>query len=561
MAHYLNAISPCAVTAFKDAGLEYIALQAENFLENNLLESVDEDVMEELDDVVKQNQLARFPFARSGRAELLLHERYPELAQDIEEERQRRAKEMAFKANQREEERKLSSSLKGRFGSLEDFSSFSPSVEKSAARRRTSRNQPFSPDLRPKSTQADLMFDMDDDDEGPVDSPSIRPRRTTDIRGQSEIDLIPSLSGSYRDEKPKASGRASWIPLSVQTGTPPVSSSADAKPSATPPEKSGNPWAPAALPTAKLDLREIMGESIPGPSALSAGLAAQKVRDATKPQQAKISQKERKKQQQLQAEQASKSPLIKTPWEKPAADTASPWKTVSKAPKPSAEDLIPEQPLTASSTAKPLIAAVASAKTISRRTQSPDTRHSGQSRTPNAAPAVRPPPKQTATAPPTTSTFSVDDPTKRITPHSKSYFKPASKSESTLGLGMNDIIEMERRKLEAVKEAAAKRSLMEIQQEQEFQEWWDAESRRTQEEEARRQVNQKEREDGKARGRRGRGPKARGGRGGGVGSTASIAAAAPGAAEGDTRQQSHDAGRGRGARRGRGRGGPAKVPT
>lgn len=522
---------------------------------------MDEDVLEELDDVVRGNQLARFPFARSGRAELLLHEQYPELAQDIEEERQRRAKEMAFKANLREEERKLSTSLKGRFGSLEDFSSFSPSTDKSAAKRRTSRNQPFSPDLRPKSIQADLMFDMDDDDESPVDSPSIRPRRTNDASGQSEVDLLPSLSGSYRYEKPKATSRASWIPL--HTETPPVSTSADEKPCNTPVEKSINPWAPAALPTAKLDLRQIMGESVPGPSALSAGLAAQKAKDATKPQPSKISQKERKKQQQLQAEQALKAPLARTPWEKPAADAASPWKTVSKTPNNPMKDAVPEQPLTAPPAAKPLVAAVASAKTTSRRTQSPDTRHSGQSRTPITAPPVRPPPKHTSTAPPTTSTFSVDDPSKRIVPHSKSYFKPASKSESTLGLGMNDIIELERRKLEAVKEAAAKRSLMEIQQEQEFQEWWDEESRRTQEDEARRQANQKDREEGKARGRRGgRGSKARGGRGGGAGSAASAAAAITGVAEGDTRQQGHDAGRGRGGRRGgRGRGGPAKAPA
>lgn len=559
MAHYLNAISPCTITAFKDAGLEYVALQAENFLENNLLESLDEEVIEELDAVVRENQLAHYPFARSGRAELLLHEQHPELAQDIEEERQRRAKEMAFKASQKEEERKLSSSLKGRFGSLEDASSFSPSLEKPAGMRRTSRNEPFeSPDLRPKSIQADLIFNMDDDDDDdqrPVDSPSIRPQRIFDIRKQSELDLFPSLSSSYRDEKQKTVDQSSWT--SPQAGTMGV----DGRPAATTPGKSGNPWAPAALPTHKLDLREIMGESSPGQSALSAGLAAQKAKDATKHQQIKLSQKERKKQQQLQAEQASKMPRVKTPWEKPSADaTLSPWKTVPSASKPPVKDAVAEPPSTAPPNPKLLVAAETSAKSISRRTQSPDTRHSGQSRTPTTAPPVRPPPKQTATAPTpgTTSTFSVDDPSKRITPHSRSYFKPAAKSESTLGLGMNDIIELERRKLEAVKEAAAKRSLMEIQQEQEFQEWWDEESRRTQEEEARRMANQKEREDGKARGRRGRGAKARGGRGGGAG-PAPAAVVSTGAAEGQTGQQSRDSGRGRGTRRARGRGGPARV--
>lgn len=567
MAHYLNAISSCSETAFKDAGLEYIALQAENFLENNLLESLDEEVMEELDDVVKENQLARSPFARSGRAELILHEQHPELAQDIDEERQRRAKEMAFKANQKEEERKLSSSLKARFGSLEDLTPSSSSLDKSAGRRRTSRNEPFSPELRPKSTQADLMFKMDDDDEGPVDSPSARPRMVSDNRMQSELDLLPSLSGHYRDEKPKVVGQSSWV--SPQVGTIPVSSRVAGRSPVTTPGKSGNPWAPAALPTAKLDLREIMGESSPGPSALSAGLAAQNAKDAAKPQQAKMSQKERKKQQQLQAEQAAKMPLIKTPWEKSPADaTSSPWKTVSSASKSIITDTVTEQSPMATSNPKPLLAVETTARSISRRTQSPDTRHSGQSRTPTTkAHPVRPHPKHTTTAPtaptpPTTSTFSVDDPTKRITPHSKSYFTPAATSESTLGLGMSDIIELERRKREAVKEAAAKRSLMEIQQEQEFQEWWDEESRRTQEEEAKRLANQKEREEGRARGRRGRGGKVRGGRGGGAGPVTAVGMGTgigTGNGEGEARQQSQEAGRGRGARRGRGRGGPANA--
>ena len=49
---------------------------------------------------------------------------------------------------------------------------------------------------------------------------------------------------------------------------------------------------------------------------------------------------------------------------------------------------------------------------------------------------------------------------------------------------MADIIGQQVREQELVKEAVAKRSLQEIQQEQAFQEWWDQESRRAQEEEA-----------------------------------------------------------------------------
>lgn len=558
MAHYLNAISPCAVTAFKDAGLEYIALQAENFLENNLLESLDEEVIEELDVIVRDNQLAHYPFARSGRAELLLHEQNPELAQDIEEERQRRVKEMAFRTNQREEERKLSSSLKGRFGSLETSSIHSPSLDKQLGRRKSSRNEPFSPELRPKSTQADLMFDMDDD-EGPIDSPSVRPQRMSDGRKQSDLDSLPPLSGLQRDEKQKtiAHSPMSFSPAAATPTQPTLSG----RPAATTPGKSGNPWAPAALPTAKLDLRKLMGESS-GPSALSAGLAAQKAKDAARPQQTKVSQKERKKQQQLQAEQAAKAASLPpaAAWERSSADvTSSPWKIVSSA-KSSLQDT-KEKPLeTAPSNPKPLLAAEVSSKSVARRTQSPDTRHSGQSRTPNTAPPVRPPPKPKTSH--TTSTFSADDPSKPITPHSKSYIKPASKSESTLGLSMADIIDLERRKQEAVKEAAAKRSLMDIQQEQEFSIWWEEESRRTQEEEARRLAIQKEREESKARGRRGRsGKMGRGGRGGAAGPLNEATASTAASQSETARLQGQESGRGRGHRRGRGRGGAARAAS
>lgn len=37
IAHFLNAISPCSMTEFKDAGLEYVTLQMEDMLENYLL--------------------------------------------------------------------------------------------------------------------------------------------------------------------------------------------------------------------------------------------------------------------------------------------------------------------------------------------------------------------------------------------------------------------------------------------------------------------------------------------------------------------------------------------
>lgn len=595
--------------AFKDAGLEYITLQAENFLENHLLENLDEEVIEELDTVVRDNQLVCSPFARSDRAELLLHEQYPHLAQDIDEERQRRVRDMAFKTSQKEEERKLSSSVKGRLGSLEDFTVISP-VQ--GSKTGPGRNEPFSPDLRPKGTQADLMFSMDED-EGPLDSPSIRPQKVPDSRKHSDLDRLPPLASSFHDRKQKAVARS---PLASPPGheqTSPntlgIIGSLGAGATTTP-KKPGNPWASSALPTGKLDLRDIMNEASPGPvtSALSAGLAAQKANEASvlvaKSQQTtKISQKERKRKQQMQAEQATKTaahtPPAKTAWEK-SAESSSPWKIVSKdnsassLPKAAKATELPPaasapQPLT-----KPLVAAETSAKSMPRRTQSPDTRHSGQSRkTPNANTAhpVCPPPKAM------TSTFSSDMSSKPIAPHSKSYIKPVSKSESTLGLSMADIIDQERRNREMVKEAVAKRSLQEIQQEeeelraaQEFEEWWNKESKLAQEAEALRAAREKAGPAGRGRRGRGGGGGAKGKGGGGgkgaaagasgpsgqdAGGTCSVAAGTsdknmPTGTQGETAKSQQQGpleqqGRGRGYhhRRGKGRGGggPAKVSS
>lgn len=557
IAHFLNAISPCSITEFKDAGLEYIALQLENMLENNLLADLDKELLLDLDEVVRDNQLARFPFARSGRAALLLHEQYPNLAQDIDEERQRRVREMAFKASQKEDERKLSSSLKGKFGSLEEFQPSSPAMDKSKGKEAARRNEPFSPDLRPKAVQTDLMFDMDED-EGPIESPSIRPERAIDQRRKTELDQIPPLSESFRGQQSRAPRHSPLgsSPAGLGLASPsPTNRSLD-----TSSLKSGSPWASSKMPTAKLDLREIMGETPPARSALSAGLAAQRAKEtAVKPSQAKLSQKERKRQQQLQAEQAvqvAQASSDRAAWEKSSTGIKSPpWKAVSSGPKLPPKDNIADAPKSAPPNTKPLVAAEASAKSIPRRTQSPDTRHSGQSRTPAATPPIRPPPRSTST-----STFSADMSNKPVTPHSKSYIKPAAKSEPIIGLSMADIIDQERRNVESVKEAVAKRSLMEIQQEQAFQEWWEEESRRTQEEEARRSTREKEREEGKSsKGRRGRSGKPRGGRGGGA-SAPNPSAGAAGAEGEAARQQNQDQGRGgRSNRRGRGRGGVAKT--
>jgi inhibitor of Bruton tyrosine kinase len=531
IAHMLNEVSPYTITKFKEAGLEYICLQTENLLENHLLDDLDEDLLLELDQVTRENQTARHPVVRSGRADLLLHERYPDLAGDIDEERQRRVREMAYRARHKDDERKLSSSLKassykGRAASLEDTLAMSRTPDRTR-RQSSGRNAPFSPDLRPKDSRVDLMFEMEEGEESSALNNTLA---TPSGNISTDLAIEPLQLSEATSQRVTRGGRNIEASPDPGMSSPPMSSppippatSPHPSPSALSPSSPAtrSPWArSAALPTAKLDLRQIMSESSkPAPSALSAGLAAQGSKPAaSRPTTSKVSQKERKKQQQEQAVQAviaKAEPQI--PWQEVPTRPA-PWQRTPSAPKTSLKDALsaaaPKSAPPIAPSNKPLIAAESSAKASPRRTASPDTRFSGQSRTSSytGRPNQQSPMAGPSRPSPRASSSNENTP---LVPHSKSYIAPRSQAESTLGLSIDDIIRREQRERDIVKEAVAKRSLQEIQQEQEFQEWWDQESRRTQEEEGRKAARQAGR--GKDSSQRGGRAKGRGGRGRGRG--------------------------------------------
>ncbi|KXJ89863.1 hypothetical protein Micbo1qcDRAFT_196622 [Microdochium bolleyi] len=507
IATLLNLISPCTVTEFKDKGLEYICLQMESMLENHLLDDLDADLLRELDEVVKDNQLSRCPFVRSGRTELLLHDRYPDLAQDIEEERQVRVKELAYKSTRREDDKKLSSSFRARFGSLDDLSGLSPTPETRPKAARPPRNEPFSPNLRAKDSQADMIFDMEDEEEST--SPVSPSARAADRNKSRDGGLFSASVGASSDRILDGSlSNAAKSPaqsLAVQSGmslprTPPVS--ADRRTSTT-----GSPWAASQIPTERLDLRQVLADPKSPQSALSAGLAAQKAEGVSKaPAPLRISQKERKRRQQQQADDLARQEQTAkaqphTPWTTVGEKKEAPWKKAAPPPATSLKDMLESGSMPSASAViptKPLVAAEASSSSSTpRRTASPDTRFPGQkSSMGNTTPQQSASQLARVEAPP-------------LVPHSKSYIKKAPKVDQELGLGLAEIIEQEQREQRSVREAVAKRSLQEIQQEQEFQQWWDQESQRMQEEEQARLASAKKASEGSAR--RGRGGKSRGG--------------------------------------------------
>lgn len=476
ISHLLNEISPCSVEDFKGAGLEYACVHMEMMLENHLLDDLDDDLMDELDGIVRENQLARAPFSRSGRAEMLLHERYPELAEEIEEERRRRAREIGWKAAHKEDERKVPMSYRTKFGSFEDGLSSSPLAEKSRRKSKAAVQETNTPPLRPQASQGDMIFSMDEDALECPESPSLRPAK----RGVSKASARETDTGSFRSVS-----QMKRQPLDLSGSAQSPSTPANRVPNRSD-AKGGSPWGTAPLPVEKLDLRSVLSEtSAPGPSGIAAGLAEQKGKDAAQSQKqtpTKMSQKERKRQQQLEASQRAAAEL--TAQEQPRkawdaqAEAKAPWK-VAGAPKTSLKDVMASASQSGTppgpGPVKPLVAAE-TAKSAPRRTASPDTRFSGQTRR-GGSPSGS-----------------------KVTPHSKTYITPAPKAAASAGFSMDDIIGQQRREREAVKEAVAKRPLEDIQQEQAFQEWWDAETKRMQEGEARR-ATAGERGQGKRRGR------------------------------------------------------------
>ncbi|KAI0152678.1 hypothetical protein GGR57DRAFT_469943 [Xylariaceae sp. FL1272] len=503
----MNLISPCSVTEFKKKGLEYICLQMEAMLENHLLDDLDDELLLELDEVVRDNQLARCPFAKSGHTEALLHEQNPELAQDILEERQIRVKEMAFKTNHRDDDKKMSTSYRARFGSLHDLSGISPTPDRAQPRKqRASHNEPFSPVLRPKDSQTDLIFDMDEEISSVASPLSPTPQRApTDDR--DELDRVSLLSLPRRREKSRVPSEPPQI-IPTPPAPSPVSNSESLaiRSESDVSRRACGPWKPSALPTSRLDLREVLAESKPAESALSAGLAATNREAGTRSTPQKVSQREKKKQLQQQAEQmarqeAESKTQSQTPWSNVGEKKSQPWKSSAPVPKPSTSALL--SPDSAAAAKPPDAGAASSSKSIARRAASPDTRFPGQ--------------RSNTVPQPSTSKGLSRAENQPLTPHSKSYIRRAPKQEQEFGLGLADIIGQQQREQQSHKEAVAKRSLQEIQQEQEFQEWWDQESNRVKEEEARRLAKEESKDKKREGGRRGRGGRSKGRGGGGSG--------------------------------------------
>lgn len=482
----LNAISPSSVHEFKHASLEYLCLSLESMLQGHHLNELDEDLLEELDEVVQQNQLACMPFAKSGRAEEDLHERHPELVAMLDRNRQVKIDSIRLRS-------KFQDIAALAPGSLGDNGTQSPSQKARRGSADTGKTGGEGPSLKAKASSKDMMFTMDEEMgsqyRSPGPSPAIKPMSTP------KRDVIPSespMDEGWLDSRGKSMTSPNLRPEQSSTSgamTPrtPKSPLLDGRT----PSSTGLPWTATTLAgSSKSGLKDIMAQaSSARTSSLSQGIESQKAA-SNKPASPlnlsapKLSQKERKKMlQQQQAASAQSAARLNESQVTASTARGSPWQTISAQKVPSLKDVIGKEPSPGP---------VQPPKPAQRTSSTP---HMTMRQT-VANPKPTPSPQQ---AKPIAS-LSVqhhqqprhslqENKIPRPSPqHNSSDFPSIAQSirhspapaEPMLQLSIDDIVEQERRQKELLKEAVAKRDLGEIQAEQEFAEWWEKESRRVQ---------------------------------------------------------------------------------
>jgi alpha-tubulin suppressor-like RCC1 family protein len=483
----LNAISPSSVHEFKHASLEYLCLSLESMLQGRHLNELDEDMVEELDEVVRQNQLACMPFAKSGRAEEDLHERHPELIASIDRNRQVKIDSIRLRSKFQD----LNSFTSG---SLHDDGMQSPSQKPRRGSAIAGKADAEQTPLKAKASSKDMMFSMDEEMGSPYrspgPSPAIKPMSTP------KFDAAPSespMDDGWLDARgksitsPTLRPQQSYTPGAMTPRTP----KSPLIGGRTPPSN-GLPWTATPLAGApKTGLRDIMAQASSGrTSSLSQGLESQKAaadKSASSPfnlPAPKLSQKERKKMLQQQAANAqSVARLNESQVNASTARGGSPWQTVSAQKVPSLKDVIDKAASPAPETPpKPAQRAASTPHLTMRQTVA-----NPKPATPSQAKPIASPSSQHHQQQPRHSVPENKSPRPTAQQHNANFPSIAQSIrhtpapvEPSLQLSIDDIVEQERLQKELLKEAVAKRDLGEIQAEQEFAEWWEKESRRVQ---------------------------------------------------------------------------------
>jgi inhibitor of Bruton tyrosine kinase len=443
--------------------------------------------------MVQQNQLAFLPFAKSGRAEADLLEQHADLAGALAQARERKIDSMRLRSRLHEDEERSASLHKFRVGSWGRTSSFPAKDQTSRTSPKQSMSPALSPALLDQDVGSELLFEMDEEKAGRRDGPIRRSNPTSpelpvhDLATSLEVGSPNGEGNVWSNARGKpVSGSLSTDASSLGSSFPrPQCSSSPAtsrapQDSALMPELASQnaPWSEIKSTSGKRGLKDIMAEaSVSRPSNLTLAMNAETSERTGGIQ--KMSQKERKKmqkQQLLQKDEVDQASTSSTP--KSTALTrptpTSPWRLIRPSPKPDLnQPFSSEIGRSAASTELPVRPPMRTMLTMRQTVAGTPAPNKSQLTSSGQAHSVSTP---TVT------------PSKPTPPHIQSIRHTPAPATTSLSYAtqssMSDILLQQQTEKMAVKEAVAKRSLQEIQQQQEFEEWFDSESRRVQEEEA-----------------------------------------------------------------------------
>lgn len=436
----LNVIAPCSVSNFREFALKYICLNLESMLENHLINDLDEDLLEELGGTIRQNQMICLPIIKSGKTETALFEKFPDLIEEIKEERLRRLRDSKFVAQLRDD--KFMSSINKSCASCSEVVSGSQNKRIPIDNHKRTGDDPIS--YRPT-----LNISPDDKKSTILNVYDVTPQK------DSKSSKSEPRSGDISDDIPRLNKNVPKIDSinEILTNESFENFSTPCK-----------GWPSTQSASFKTDMREIIAQAESSHNSCSSVIhLSRKSKDEinTKLGQPKLSQKERKKKKfqqvtsKIQLSEASRndesSNQVSTPWHTPMRGPSISIGDITSKPLPSFENVQNVQSSSLSRDKPTKLSEIYSPN---------DSQNKSQYLNKTSKQA-----NQTAL-----EGFFV---------HSKRYIVSV-KAEPALTIPMADIIGQQEREQEIIKEATSRRSLREIQEEQAFQEWWDKESKRIQ---------------------------------------------------------------------------------
>ncbi|KAJ5669563.1 hypothetical protein N7462_010633 [Penicillium macrosclerotiorum] len=501
ISYLLNSVAPIYVTEFKEAALEYICLNLEDMLANRYLEDLDEDLLGLLDTVCHENQTTCFPVSRGRNSEEYLLEKYPEIISSVEMDRRRRIDAMALQSRLSQVE---SYDVRPR-PPQNDMANASPLARKakgSITRDETSSSN--TPILKPRQSTGDLMFQMDEEallspgdsikgkmamrglgieNRSYPDSPTLAasiPEAGSPNYGRSLDEIISSPRERLLAESPTES-RATALHSKRVIGSPLDSLSA--------------PWGSSVISSNKKDLKDIMGETAQSRVSNLTLEMSEVRRENSSSFAPKMSQKERKKMQQQQmqdklAAEQQAADARKNPWQLPSPATptttpTTPGKVPITVPSSGSSTPVSESGNVSQKPAMTLRQTVAG--TPPPRSKPVATPIPSQSRSVSSTQVQSPSKsKPSPPGPPTPSQQSLPKSPQPAIQSIRHIPRPDpytldSRSPSHGSLSLATILLQQQSEKDEIREAAtAKHNLEEIQAEQEFQQWWDQESKRVQ---------------------------------------------------------------------------------